>query len=746
MFQLSNFVESNCYFKDGGTRLKYFAKDILERTCVTYKLKASAACFAFALLSVLPNLLYADSVGKVDSLTRIIKTSRDLKQVMRAKGELAWHYLMTDDEQSLMYAEEAFDLALQFSDSVEIVRSGRIKGQALRRLGRLQDAIPILLQVLPISARIGFIEERKKILNALAVAYTFRAEYDKALDYNFQSLLIREAEGNKAEISVALNNIGLVYFKLHNYEGALKYYQECLDLKLETGDRTDLEGLYLNIGLCFIHLKKFKEARVFTMKGLESCLGNCSDKITMTGEYGLGECSYWLDDLEDAEVHLMKSFELAEKSNDARWQAENLVYLGALHNKKKEYDTAIAMLLRADSIARVGGYNQIVIDCYKHLSGIYRTLKDYERAAYFQEKLIHLSDTLIGNELIRKIAKIQSNFAERENIAKIASKEVVIQQAREFNIAVTLVALLTGSLVLVLFFANRDIKRANAKLSEAKEVIQRQNKELEYKNRELDIEVDRKTIDLARANQSLKQVNDELDNFIYKTSHDIRGPLASLKGICNVALMDVTDPLALEYLHKLDATAERLNSILTRLVIINQINNSKLTVKEIDFRSVVSDVMLLERKKGLPPDLTINTHIDKDIDVESDPELVRIVLENLIDNAIKFYNDSERIASFINVTVTGLEAGGVKVRVIDNGIGVSEASPGKLFQMFSRASERSETGGIGLYITKTATEKIGGRVGLLTTPEGYTEFYVILPRSPFADAARSERRVAGART
>ena len=62
--------------------------------------------------------------------------------------------------------------------------------------------------------------------------------------------------------------------------------------------------------------------------------------------------------------------------------------------------------------------------------------------------------------------------------------------------------------------------------------------------------MDKKTIDLARVNQSLKQVNDELDNFIYKTSHDIRGPLASLKGMCNVALMDVKDPIALEYLKK----------------------------------------------------------------------------------------------------------------------------------------------------------------------------------------------------
>ena len=74
-------------------------------------------------------------------------------------------------------------------------------------------------------------DEYKKILNGLAVAYTFKAEYDKALEYNFQSLVVREAEGDKAEISITLNNIGLVYFKLHNYEGALKYYNQMFKLK-----------------------------------------------------------------------------------------------------------------------------------------------------------------------------------------------------------------------------------------------------------------------------------------------------------------------------------------------------------------------------------------------------------------------------------------------------------------------------------------------------------------------------------
>ncbi len=708
--------------------------------CIFFK---TARLIFFALfLIALSDRAKAQEKNFVDSLLSVLRNTKDGEELLKTKVELGWHYLEVDDVESFRYASEAYKLAVQFTDSFRIVKAGRIMGHSLRRLGRLRESITILQEVRPIASRNKFVDEYKKILNGLAVSYTFNAEYDKALEYNFQSLVLREREGDKAEISVALNNIGLVYFKLLNFEGALEYYNKCLAMKEEANDTKDLDFLYLNLGLCYLQLKKYSDAKQFTLKAIEVCGPNCSNnEVRIGGEYGLGEASFHLHDYANAEVHLNKSLTRARVENDKRWQAESLVYLAATAIEEKEYALAINRLSEADSIAREGGFNQILIEGYRFASRLYTRTGDYEKASFFQRKLIDLSDSLIGSELVRKIGKIQVNYEERRNIATIASKEVVISQQRDLNVAIAVIAMLAGLLVLVLQFGNRNIKRVNAKLSEAKEVIQKQNTELENKNRELDIEVDKKTIDLARVNQSLKQVNDELDNFIYKTSHDIRGPLASLKGMCNVALLDVKDPIALDYLRKLDATAERLNSILTRLVIINQINNSKLTIEPIDFEAIVHDVLMLEKKKGLPPELKISTYIDPGAEMESDKELVRIVLENLIDNAIKFYNDSDRVDSFMKVHISSVDGNAVKVRVIDNGIGISESSPGKLFQMFSRASERSETGGIGLYITKTATEKIGGRVGLLTTPEGHTEFYVIFPKTPYYEVQKLERRL-----
>jgi signal transduction histidine kinase len=676
------------------------------------------------------------SSSSIDSLKTILqdKHGQDRYDVLY---KLAYDLFDVDNKEASIFAEQAYRLAYDVGDSLKIVTSGRLAGQIFRRTEQLETSIDVLSEVLPIAQRNDYIDEEKKILNTLAINHTYRAEYDEALKYNFQSLVIREKGGKKDEISVALNNIGLVYFKLKNYERAIEYYERCLKLRNEVNYTYDLDRVLINLGLCYNQLKNYKEARKFINKGFESCDTICSDAISIEGKFGLGvsyfieaEVSSNVDYYVTSKKNFIESYTVANNIGDKRWQLENLVYLSRIYTHLDEVDKAKKSLHEAEDIANNTDYNLLLIEIYKGFSILYNKTSEYQLAASYQDKYIHLKDSIYSESLIKNLSKIQTDFEQRENIATIAAKEEVIKQQRDLNIAIAVIAMLAGLLVLVLQRSNRTIKRVNAQLSEAKEVIEEQNKLLESKNKYLDKEVESKTVDLERVNQSLKQVNDELDNFIYKTSHDIRGPLASLKGMCNVALMDVKDPVALDYLSKLDTTAERLNTILTRLLIINQINNSKLSVARIDFESIVNDVLLLEKKKGLPQKLKIRRHISNQSTILSDKELIRIVLENLIDNAIKFYNDSERVDSFVDIHVTSNDQDQVKVRVIDNGIGISEANPGKLFRMFFRASERSETGGIGLYIVKTATAKLGGKVGLLTTPEGFTEFYVVFPSTP----------------
>lgn len=634
-------------------------------------------------------------------------------------------------EQAMQYNAEASKIAHGLGDSSRIVRCGRNDGVIFNKLGQPKEAVNRLLKVVGVAKRNSFSSDYQDILNTLGNAYLFQGRYDQALEAHFANLELRERQNNFLGNYQSRNNIGMVYFKLKNFQKAIDFYESALNIG-ETNDFGNLESIHINIGLCLNQLARFDDAEDYFNKGFSYCGDHCPAQVLMEGRYGLGVSNYFLGDYAKSRQYFEQSLEQASKLEDHRFIVENTLFLAKLDLEAKDINSAVSKLNLVEKISLERNFMEILIDAYKVFLEIYKSNSDFEKASFYQTKYIHLKDSVYNEKLIDNLTRIQTDYAERENIKTIATKDVLIEQQRDLNVAIAIIAILAGLLILVLQRSNRVSKQVNAQLSEAKETIQQQNKLLEIKNKDLDREVEKKTIDLERVNLSLKQVNDELDNFIYKTSHDIRGPLASLKGMCNVALMDVKDPIALDYLRKLDTTAERLNSILTRLLIINQINNSKLMVAHIDFNKTVDDILLLEAKKGVPSKLKIRKNIAKgpEMSVLSDKELVRIVLENLIDNAIKFYNESADVESFVDVIIAPMENGDIRARVIDNGIGISESNPGKLFQMFFRASERSEIGGIGLYIVKTATTKIGGKVGLLTTPEGYTEFYVIFPKHP----------------
>lgn len=666
--------------------------------------------------------------SKIDSLEKVIQSKSGL-ETFEPLVDLFIQYAGKENDKAFRIIQRASEVALKFGDSAKIVRAQRITGQFLNKQDRSKEAIEVLLECLSIAKRNDFRSEYKIILNNLALAHTVLAEYDKALEIHFQSLTLREMDGNKSEISISLNNIGFVYFKLKNYKTALEYYQRSLVLKKEINDEYDLDRLYINIGLCYNQLKNFTEAQRYFTEGFKVCGDNCNNQTVIEGEFGLGVSNYFLGNFSKAKIYFKKSHSISQKSGNKRFEAENLMYLGQIYSDESNRDSALLVLSRCEQIALKNGYNELLISSYREFADVYNHTKEFEKASYYQKKYIALKDSVISGALIDRLAKIQTDFAERENKKIIADKEEQIQRQRSLNFAIIIIAILASLLIFVLYRSNRVKKKVNQALSDAKAIIEDQNRQLLSSNYNLDKELKEKNTELEKANESLLRVNEELDNFIYKTSHDIRGPLASLKGMCNVALMDVKDALALNYLKKLDITAEKLNTILTRLLIVNQINNSALGFEKIDFVGIVNDVLMLEKKKGLPPRLKIKKHIDDSIEFYSDKEFVRIILENLIDNAIKFYNDSNRIEPFVDITITERDQY-ITIKVIDNGIGISEVHPDKIFQMFSRASERSETGGIGLYITKTATEKLGGNVHLKTTPEGHTEFFVTIPLAP----------------
>jgi len=230
--------------------------------------------------------------------------------------------------------------------------------------------------------------------------------------------------------------------------------------------------------------------------------------------------------------------------------------------------------------------------------------------------------------------------------------------------------------------------------------------------------------DQKKIEEELKIRNAELDNFVYKVSHDLRAPLSSVLGLVNLAQMPGNDDSLSEYVKIIGDKVGQLDHFISD--VLSHSKNLKMDVKTgvIDFdliiRKTFQDLNYMRGAERVDLDLQITGSV-----FSSDPWRIGEIFRNLISNAIKYQKNREEFCRIsIRVAITN-EAATIEFK--DNGIGISQENLDRIFEMFYRASEQSEGSGLGLYIVKNAVEKLGGTLTVSSKPGVGTTFNLALP-------------------
>jgi len=647
-----------------------------------------------------------------------------------------------DIKKSVFYAEMFQRLAKESKDTLWMVKAGNALGYIRDRVGRLNEAVKIYEEALQL-VEIKLLKEgpqikdfkrlKKFLLNNVGSSYARLAYYDKALDFHLKSLKFREQEMDTFAIAVALNNVGFAFKELGDYDNALSYFKRSYNFQLKTNDDFEIEIRLNNIADASNQLGLYEETIQYMEQVFSKCAKkNCEPRAIAFAHHTNGYALLKLNRLEEAESEFRTALKMFQDINDI----DEIIELNAIAEVKFEqgdYKRALEYLEESQELASQTDYLKYQLKNFRLFSQVYRRLKDYKLSAEYQTRYSEAYEKIFNTDLIRNVARIQSEYLEEENLATIErqgseielNKELIRAQRNQV-IFFTAVCVLVIGLVFILWRFTLAQRKSNLALVSAKSTIEQKNNELTDINRTLDERILIKTRELVNANVSLQRSNEELDHFIYKTSHDIRGPLASLKGIASLALIESKDEEVTRYIRMLDETAEGLIKILTRMVSISQITHAKVEPQNIDFQVLVADALSIQNKRGAQKKLSIEQSIDPRAILISDKTLLGIILDNLLDNAVKFQNTSERTESFVKIKVAVIPTG-IEIAITDNGIGFDKANAEKVFQMFVRASEKSETGGLGLYLTRLAVEKIGGTIALHITDEKWTEFRIVLP-------------------
>jgi PAS domain S-box-containing protein len=225
--------------------------------------------------------------------------------------------------------------------------------------------------------------------------------------------------------------------------------------------------------------------------------------------------------------------------------------------------------------------------------------------------------------------------------------------------------------------------------------------------------------------EELKVRNTELDNFVYKVSHDLRAPLSSILGLVNLARLPGNTDNPMDYINLIGNKVDRLDHFIGD--VLSHSKNLKLDIAltKLNLEEVIthtfSDLSYLDGANDIKHMVDI-----EGIDFYSDPWRVSEILRNLISNAIKYRNLDIRIQSeiIIKIRIDHLRA---DINFTDNGIGIDEENLAHVFEMFYRASEQSDGSGIGLYIVKNAVDKLGGKISVQSKIGVGTRFHIVLP-------------------
>lgn len=234
------------------------------------------------------------------------------------------------------------------------------------------------------------------------------------------------------------------------------------------------------------------------------------------------------------------------------------------------------------------------------------------------------------------------------------------------------------------------------------------NKRLEYiiSNRTKEL-VEQKE-ELHQANEELTLANTELDNFVYRSSHDLIAPLKSLKGLIDITLKESSEEAKLSYFRMMNNSIEKLEDFIQSILEYSTnskgvIENEEIILQDI-IDNVVEDLKYFDRAEKVE----LKCSFGSTFSFNSDPKRIKIIFSNLIANAVKYHNFNQPNPR-IDISAVK-ENGSVKIKVTDNGQGIDSSHLVNLFDMFYRASENSQGSGLGLYIVKDTIDKLNGNI------------------------------------
>jgi signal transduction histidine kinase len=315
-------------------------------------------------------------------------------------------------------------------------------------------------------------------------------------------------------------------------------------------------------------------------------------------------------------------------------------------------------------------------------------------------------------QIINSLKEKYFDYQDLENklTASEARRQKELQAFRQKLIITISVSVLFAFMIVLLIIFGSKLRKQKLKLEQANEEINMINENLE----EL----------VQERTKELEEAHRELDTFLYRASHDLRSPVCSIIGLCNLASRFSSEE-AKDILDMVVNTTTNMDRLLKKLTIISEINApSEYSV--IRVRETLDEMQASVKGLAHEHNITVKVDCKPELQFYSYPGLFQAITTNLLENAI-FYTSLKNTKEKRVAVTAATRDDKLILTVEDNGIGIDDKMKEKVFNMFFKGTVYSKGNGLGLYIVQKSVNALDGTIALESVHGEFSKFVVTLP-------------------
>ncbi|MDJ1484270.1 DUF2225 domain-containing protein [Cytophagaceae bacterium YF14B1] len=599
------------------------------------------------------------------------------------------------------------------------------------KLGNLNQSVHKSSQALKFYQQaLLYFEKLHKNAFILRIRYLVGDLYYKVKDYtnciaNLQEIVRSSPDSlNKRGYISTFNTIGLAYSEMKNYSKAIRFFEKSMQAARTYKDTVWIGIAARGIGNSYKMEGNYTKALSFYFQDLDIALSRKFWDEALTVSLSIAEVYEYTKQSNQAQDYYEKAIEFQKNVHNAELNYTFHKQLARYYQKTGRHELATQSLFWADSLSKLlFDQSQIIREIRLKSSfelekkeSEYRLLLAESRER--QQQIIFV--TVIGGLVLTSLLL---TYIVRE---KIRTNQLLHSQKLNLEYKNEELAAVSEELSA----SNEELQASNETQLILMDNLHQRNQEIEFLNKDLERQVQARTIELEATVSNLTQQNQDIQQFTYIVSHNLRAPVARILGLLHLMETDTDEDttssdhelvaLLHKAAHEMDITISDLTSILS---IKNNVDHYK---EKIDTARLVSYTV------DLFNDQIENTHAKIDSRVEV-PEIITIrsymesILYHLISNALK-YRSPDRIP-WVSIHISSTEEENI-LSVEDNGIGfdLEDAELYKIFGLYQRLHTHVKGKGYGLFLVKTQVEVLQGWVVVKSKENVGTRFEIHLPK------------------